>query len=141
MTDTSAALEEQDRADGLDRAVVGAVIEDAGQILLLRRPAGDYMAGLWELPSGKVEPGESFLEALSREVTEETGLVVSEVTGYLGAFDYLSGSGKRTRQHTFTVTVNTAEKVTLTEHDEHQWAPVTAHLPVSDEVKELLTAV
>lgn len=50
-------------------------------------------------------------------MTEETGLTVEQVSSYVGAFDYLSGSGKRTRQHTWLVSIANSEGVKLTEHD------------------------
>jgi len=57
--------------------VVAAVISnDEGKILLARRPEGTHMAGLWEFPGGKVENGESFPEALLRELREELGILV-----------------------------------------------------------------
>jgi 8-oxo-dGTP diphosphatase len=55
---------------------VGAVIKDArGRLLLIRR-GHEPGAGLWSLPGGRVEPGETDAEALVREMREETGLVV-----------------------------------------------------------------
>jgi len=57
--------------------VVAAVIsDDEGRVLLARRPEGTHMAGLWEFPGGKVEAGESYSEALVRELHEELGIVV-----------------------------------------------------------------
>ncbi|SNT52313.1 ADP-ribose pyrophosphatase YjhB, NUDIX family [Streptosporangium subroseum] len=52
---------------------VGAIVVDSGRILLIRRghPPGE---GLWSVPGGRVEPGESDVEAVTREVLEETGL-------------------------------------------------------------------
>jgi ADP-ribose pyrophosphatase YjhB (NUDIX family) len=55
---------------------VGAVIKDGqGRLLLIKRghPPG---AGLWSLPGGRIEPGETDAEALVREMREETGLVI-----------------------------------------------------------------
>jgi 8-oxo-dGTP diphosphatase len=54
---------------------VGAIVVDSGRILLIRRghPPGE---GLWSVPGGRVEPGESDVEAVAREVLEETGLSV-----------------------------------------------------------------
>jgi 8-oxo-dGTP diphosphatase len=53
--------------------VVGAVIIREGLILCAQRGAGGSLAGLWEFPGGKVEPGESHHRALTREITEELG--------------------------------------------------------------------
>lgn len=55
--------------------VVAAALVDAdGRVLLQRRPDGRAMAGLWEFPGGKVEPGERPEEALVRELGEELGI-------------------------------------------------------------------
>ncbi|MDR7304206.1 NUDIX hydrolase [Haloactinomyces albus] len=133
-----ATLTDRDAADGVQQQVVGAVVDRQGGALLLRRSAGDFRGGTWELPSGKVEPGEDLTTALHREVIEETGLALSEVTGYLGPFDYISGSGKHTRQHTWSVTVAGAEEVRLGEHDAYVWAGIDDGHPVSVEVKAVL---
>lgn len=51
-----------------------ALIDIDGRVLLAQRPAGKSMAGLWEFPGGKVEPGETPEEALIRELNEELGI-------------------------------------------------------------------
>lgn len=57
--------------------VVAAVLRDArGRILLARRTAGRDLAGAWEFPGGKVESGETALQALNRELHEELGIRV-----------------------------------------------------------------
>ncbi len=58
---------------------VVAVIERDGRVLLQERPAGGLLAGLWEFPGGKVEPGESLNSALRREVREELGVEIEAV--------------------------------------------------------------
>ncbi|MEV4438944.1 NUDIX domain-containing protein [Streptomyces sp. NPDC049577] len=124
--------------DRIEKAVVGAVIADSdGRVLLLHRPADDYLGGLWELPSGGVEPGETLIEALRREVAEETGLTVAEVGNYLGHFDYRSGSGRRTRQYNFTATA-IEQTVQPSEHDAYQWADDAQHSRVSSAVQAIL---
>lgn len=56
--------------------VAAALIDGEGRVLLQQRPAGKQMAGLWEFPGGKVEPGEAPDEALVRELAEELGITV-----------------------------------------------------------------
>lgn len=51
-----------------------ALIDIDGRILLAQRPEGKPMAGLWEFPGGKVEPGETPEKALIRELHEELGI-------------------------------------------------------------------
>jgi len=51
-----------------------ALIDVDGRVLLAQRPEGKAMAGLWEFPGGKVEPGETPEAALIRELHEEIGV-------------------------------------------------------------------
>ena len=64
---------------------VGAIVlDEAGRLLLVRR-GREPSRGLWSLPGGRVEPGESGPDAVRREVLEETGLQVTvrELVGSL----------------------------------------------------------
>jgi 8-oxo-dGTP diphosphatase len=54
-----------------------ALIDGDGRVLLARRPEGKKMAGLWEFPGGKLDPGETPEAALKRELREELGIDVS----------------------------------------------------------------
>jgi 8-oxo-dGTP diphosphatase len=55
--------------------VAAAVILRNGRVLLSQRKAGQHLAGAWEFPGGKVEPGEDPRAALGRELVEELGAV------------------------------------------------------------------
>lgn len=55
-----------------------ALIDADGRVLIAERPAGKSMAGLWEFPGGKVDPGERPEDALIRELKEELGITVNE---------------------------------------------------------------
>ena len=62
----------------LTLVVAVALIDADNRILLAQRPAGKQLAGLWEFPGGKVEPGERPEQTLIRELHEEIGIDVSE---------------------------------------------------------------
>ena len=59
-----------------------AVVEQGDQFLIGQRPEGVALAGLWEFPGGKVEPGEDAAAAAVRECAEETGVTVEVVGQY-----------------------------------------------------------
>ena len=58
----------------MNRTVVAALLVDRGRILACRRRPDQDHAGQWEFPGGKVEPGESEVDALRRELREELGI-------------------------------------------------------------------
>ena len=68
------------REGGLNRPVtevaVGVLMRSDGGFLLTSRPRGKAYEGYWEFPGGKLESGESVLQALTRELHEELGIVV-----------------------------------------------------------------
>jgi 8-oxo-dGTP diphosphatase len=55
-----------------------ALVDADGRVLIARRPADKDMAGLWEFPGGKVDPGERPEQTLIRELKEELGIQVQE---------------------------------------------------------------
>lgn len=56
--------------------VAGLIEDDRGRLLACRRPDNKHLAGKWEFPGGKLEPGESPADALVRELREELGITV-----------------------------------------------------------------
>jgi 8-oxo-dGTP diphosphatase len=65
-------------------AVAAGILRDAaGRILIAQRPAGAHVAGFWEFPGGKLDPGESPAEALARELLEELGVTVEAATPFM----------------------------------------------------------
>lgn len=68
--------------------VKGIVRDPTGRVLLLKRTSDTLVdPGKWDLPGGKLDPGELFDDAFRREVREETGLDVA-ITGIAGAWDW-----------------------------------------------------
>ncbi len=65
--------------------VAAAIVDAEGRVLVQQRPPETSMAGLWEFPGGKVEPGETPEAAVARELHEELGIVVTlaEIPGGL----------------------------------------------------------
>ena len=62
----------------LTLVVACALVDADKRVLIAQRPAGKTLAGLWEFPGGKVEPGERPETTLIRELHEELGITISE---------------------------------------------------------------
>jgi 8-oxo-dGTP diphosphatase len=120
---------------------VGAVIKDErGRLLLIKR-GHDPGAGLWSLPGGRVEPGETDAEALVREMREETGLVV-QAGRLLGSVrrPYRDGDVIDIRDYAATViggTLNAGDDAADT-----RWVDEEdlASLPITEGLAEILTS-
>ncbi len=83
--------------------VAAGILTDAcGRVLLMQRLPGKHLAGLWEFPGGKIEPGESVAQALVRELEEELGIEVHGSTPMISIpWDYAE---KSVRLHALRVT-------------------------------------
>lgn len=93
--------------------VVAAVWRRDGKVFAARRPPGKQHAGLWELPGGKVEPGERDEDALARELSEELGVRVT-----VGAHVYTAATA---HIDLAAYEVESGDAPTPTEHDAVQW--------------------
>lgn len=120
--------------DEIDVLVAGGIIEQNGKILLLQRCDSEtFLPGIVEIPSGKLDPGETIYEGAKREIQEETGLDVESIDEYLGHFDYVTKRGKKARQFNFIVHTNHYNVVlNLNEHMKYFW-----EYPDSDEYNKM----
>jgi len=69
--------------ESIINVAAGLIIRPDGQLLLGQRPEGKPWSGWWELPGGKLEPGETVLEALARELKEEIGIDVTQAVPWV----------------------------------------------------------
>jgi 8-oxo-dGTP diphosphatase len=127
---------------GVQQFVVGGVIGSKDKALIMKRASDDFMGGIYELPSGKLEKGECVEMGLVREIKEETNLVVTHLGKPLSYFDYKSGSGKHTRQLNFDIFVQDPSQIKLSEeHEGFAWVSASElnNYPVSAEVKTIVS--
>ena len=129
------------------REVVGVALLRDGRVLAARRSGPPALAGLWEFPGGKVEPGEDPRATAVREIAEELRCTI-EVTGWVDAG---VGDAPRESSDEFVLSVATARLVygdpVPTEHDAVRWLRADqldevrwaeADLPFLDHVRRLL---
>ena len=95
--------------------MVGAALLRDGRVLASRRTGPPSLAGLWEFPGGKVEPGETDEQALVRELREELG-VEADVGERLGS-DVPVGDALVLRVYLCTA----VGEPSLVDHDAHRW--------------------
>ncbi|MFR9757256.1 (deoxy)nucleoside triphosphate pyrophosphohydrolase [Streptomyces sp. TR06-5] len=99
------------------RVVVGAALRAGGRLLAARRTAPPALAGRWELPGGKVEPGESEPEALVRELREELGIEAAVEARLPGAWPL----GRSLVLHVWHARILSGTPEPLQDHDALRW--------------------
>ena len=106
--------------------MVGAALIRDGRVLASRRTEPPGLAGLWEFPGGKVEPGESDAQALQRELREELQVEAS-VGAQLGD-DLPIGDTAVLRVYLCALV---SGEPALVDHDEHRWLAASELLDVA----------
>jgi len=114
-------LIEQARQDNVQKLSVGGVLLHEGKLLILKRCAHDFMPNIYELPGGGLEAHESLIQALERELHEETNCTIDKLIGYVGHLDFPSSDGLLTRRFNFLIYPKTPFLIQLTEHQDHCW--------------------
>lgn len=98
--------------------VVAAVFCSEDKVLACRKAPGKSLAGLWEFPGGKIEPGETAKKALIREISEElsvSAVIGEKITTTIFEYDFAT-----IELTTFFCTI-TDGALALTDHDEARW--------------------
>lgn len=106
--------------------VVAGAVYDGGRLLAARRSAPPELAGRWELPGGKVEPGERPEDALVRELREELGIETEPVARVPGAWPL----GRGYELWVWTVRLVSGEPRPLQDHDALRWVTAAQAAPV-----------
>ena len=101
-----------------------AIVLRERSILVLRRSAAvDHAPGVWDLPSGRLDAGETVTQALTREIAEETGLTV-DIVGPIHTWRTRRG---KERHEMIGIThlcrYRDGEVRLSVEHDDHRWVP------------------
>jgi len=110
-------------ADGITHLSTGVAVVRYSKVLAVRRAPDDFPGGMFELPGGGVEPDETFMQAVERELLEETGLKLRSILGMFLGFDYTTPKKPKVRQFNFLVEAD--GDVTLSpEHDQFVWTAI-----------------
>lgn len=101
------------------------IVDDQGRIFVTRRsPDRRLFPNCWDIVGGHVEPGETFEQAMRREVAEETGWAVSEIIAEAGRYSYTGDDGVARDEQEFLVRVDgdlTAPRLLPQEHTGWRW--------------------
>lgn len=104
------------------RACVSSLILSEGKVLMLKRPDRcRSFPGKWSLVCGKIEPGESPVEAARREIMEETGILVANPDGMLKPF-YVREGANLWKVHPFMYRVGHMNPTLNEENEAFEWA-------------------
>lgn len=122
--------------------VTAAVFRNRDCVLMMRRAAGQPLAGEWEYPGGKFEPGEDGPACLSRELGEELGIIAT-IGELITVATHTTDGGKVIELYAYEISDYRGD-IVLRVHDAMEWVPLselTAHpqLPADLLVSQILT--
>lgn len=108
----------------LKQIVGGAVVDSLStptRLLVARRSAPEMLAGMWEFPGGKVEPGESCPDALRRELLEELGITARLGSELVGPLEQGWALNDTAAMRVWLAEIVHGKPELLEDHDQLQW--------------------
>jgi 8-oxo-dGTP diphosphatase len=132
------AFLEQAKNDQVTHITTGIAFFRDNKLLVVRRLKSDIFGGVYEIPGGGVDEGETIEEGAMREGFEETGLKVRRVIGTFKGFDFSTPTKKKVRQINYLVKAEEGEvKLEPSEHDDFKWISENEldSLSMTDEMK------
>lgn len=103
-------------------------LENPTQLLAARRDRPIELAGQWEFPGGKVEPGEEVLDALHREIREELGIEIVLGEEIYGPLDQGWQLNEKAAMRVWFASISAGTPEPLDGHDELRWLKLDADL-------------
>lgn len=142
MTNNQLTIKEKDirkqgELDHITHFSSGIAVVKEGKVLIIRREPNDFLGGNYELPGGGIEENETFLEGITRELEEETGLQIKEVVNLFEGFDYSTEIKGNVRQINFLVRTDTYNVTLSHEHDAFLWIGIDElqNIPMTEKMK------
>jgi 8-oxo-dGTP diphosphatase len=122
------------------RCAAGLIVDDGGRIFFQRRsPHRRLFPNTWDIVGGHVEPGETVIDALHREVQEETGWTVSHILAEIGEYSYVGDDGIARVETDYLVRVDgdlVNPRLEAGKHTEFRWLAAD-ELDVLDESRDV----
>ncbi|MFT4307785.1 MAG: NUDIX hydrolase [Candidatus Woesearchaeota archaeon] len=104
-------------------AVKAFVVKDERLLIIKRRSNDPHKPGVWDLPGGRLEPGEDPYKGLLRETKEEAGIEV-EIRTVMNVHHFVRDDGQAITMLIFLCTANSEEVLLSEEHTDYEWIPI-----------------
>lgn len=143
MEELAGNLQSEAAADQVGKLLAGAAVIVRNRILIVSRSLNDeFLPGYYEIPGGGIDPRETILQGLERELFEETNLRIGTLKEYLGHFNAVSPSGQTVRQFNFLIEPTHDEVKLSEEHSHFDWWDLDAGkpcpVPMLDSIKDII---
>lgn len=136
-------LQREAATDKIGKLLTGAAVIVRNRILIVCRSLNDeFLPGYYEIPGGGIDPRETILQGLERELFEETNLRIRTLEEYLGHFNAVSPSGQTVRQFNFLIEPTHDEVKLSGEHSHFDWWSLgegkPCPMPMLDSIKDII---